>query len=143
LHESLLVLGVVVLGVLVDVAEFLGLADALRHFRAALVAQEVQLLLQPVVAVVGQKDRLLVLHSSLQLRPDPLVKWRKSRRIIRDSRRRAGRRGSAATAELLRPASGSPRRGCRVPSAGSTGRGREWYSGRGGARQARASRPGR
>src|SRR5713101_1074855 len=44
--EALLVLGVVVLGVLIDVAEFLRLADALGNLGPTLVAKHLELRLQ-------------------------------------------------------------------------------------------------
>src|ERR1700737_2495896 len=84
LDEALLVLGIVVFGVLVDVAEFLGLPDALGDLGPALVAQDLQLRLEPVQPFLGEVDNLVVIHSSPF---SESLSGSQSRRIIRDSRR--------------------------------------------------------
>jgi len=55
LEHRLLVLGVVVLGVLGDVAEFARDADALRDFAALLGLQELDLLLELLVSLCGEE----------------------------------------------------------------------------------------
>src|SRR5438128_633731 len=62
--EALLILGVVVFGVLVDVAEFFGLPDALGDLGAALVAQHLELGLQAVQTLLREVDDLVVFHGS-------------------------------------------------------------------------------
>src|SRR5438309_10163973 len=84
LDEALLVLGVVVFGVLVDVAEFFGLPDTLGDLGAALVAEHLELRLEPVQPFLREIHNLVVFHSSPF--PEP-PGGSKSRRIIRASPR--------------------------------------------------------
>ena len=63
--EALLILGIVVFGVLVDVPEFLRLADALGNLRPALAPQHLELGLQPVKAFLGEVDNLVAFHQVL------------------------------------------------------------------------------
>ena len=66
LHHALLVLGVVVLGVLRDVAELAGNLDALAHF-GALLGLEVVKLLFKLLAALRRQDVIAVCHGqSLQ-----------------------------------------------------------------------------
>ena len=67
--ETLLVLGVVVLGVLVDVAEFLRLADALGDLGSALVPEHLELGLQAVQTFLRKVYDLVVFHGSHQKPP--------------------------------------------------------------------------
>ena len=62
LEQRLLVLGVVVLGVLGDVAELARLADAVGHLAALVDLELLDLLLELLVAVWGEDDVLF--HSS-------------------------------------------------------------------------------
>src|SRR5205823_703078 len=69
LDETLLVLGVVVLGVLVDIAEFLGLANPLSNLGPALVAKHLEFGLQAVETLLREVYDLVVFHGSHQKPP--------------------------------------------------------------------------
>ncbi len=64
--ETLLVLGIVVLGVLVDIAKFLGLANPLSNLGPALVAKHLELRLQAVETLLREVYDLVVFHGSHQ-----------------------------------------------------------------------------
>ncbi len=64
--KTLLVLGVVVLGVLVDITEFLRLANALSNLGPALVAKHLELGLQAVETLLREVYDLVVFHGSHQ-----------------------------------------------------------------------------
>src|SRR5207248_6722915 len=81
LDEALLILGVVVLGVLIDIAEFFGLPDPFGNLWPALAAQDFQLPLEPVESFLREIDNLVAFHPSPFLE---LVTGSQSRRIIRD-----------------------------------------------------------
>src|SRR5712691_1597983 len=67
--ETLLVLGVVVLGVLVDIAELLRLANSLSNFGPALVAKHLELRLQAVQTLLREVYDLVIFHGSHQKPP--------------------------------------------------------------------------
>src|ERR1700682_2156080 len=67
--EALLVLGVVVLGVLVDIAELLRLANSLGNLGPALVAKHLELRLQAVQTLLREIYDLVVFHGSHQKPP--------------------------------------------------------------------------
>src|SRR5258708_3760069 len=67
--ETLLVLGVVVLGVLVDIAELLRLANSLSNFGPTLVAKHLELRLQAVQTLLREVYDLVVFHGSHQKPP--------------------------------------------------------------------------
>src|SRR3989442_6627158 len=64
--ETLLVLGVIVLGVLVDIAEFLRLANPLSNLGPALVAKHLELRLQAIETLLREVYDLVVFHGSHQ-----------------------------------------------------------------------------
>ena len=64
LDEALLILGIVVFGVFIDIAELFRLPDSLGDLGAALVTEHLELRLQAVQALLGDIDDLVVFHDS-------------------------------------------------------------------------------
>src|SRR5206468_12078080 len=84
--EALLILGVVVLGSFVGLAEFFRLPDSLGDLGATRVPEYLELRLQAVEALVGDVDNLVVFHNSPFPEPacgsvEPPYSTRFSRRV--------------------------------------------------------------
>src|SRR3954470_21536904 len=139
LEHGLLVLGVVVLGVLRDVAELAGLLDALGDFAPLGALQVLQLLLEVLEPFFSEDDVLL--HVDRRCSRGGSVGLRLGRIATRTRRRSARAISPAEPAPPCRSPAGRPEAPCRLPGARRT-RGRPCASSARRARGRGAPRPG-